>query len=366
MFIGTRRILTLILFIGVLFSDLSSQEHEPVSLFFFYETGCPHCARVNKFLSERIETTYRVNIVSYEVHVPENAKLLNRFATHYGKELSTPVVVVGDTLINGDTRESFRDIEYAVRRAIRDNRISPLSILDDGSGIQNSVTVSAVIVAAAVDAVNPCAFAVLTLLLGTILVARKSRKQVIRAGIAFTCSTYISYLLMGLGLFAVVRISGLEQTIYIVVAFLAILIGLVNIKDYFWYGKGFSLEMPEKWRPQVKKITSGVTSAAGAFGIGFVVSLFLLPCSSGPYIVIIGMLSNSATRVQSVFLLILYNLIFVLPFIIITFAVGYGFTTTARVEKKRQQALKKLHLVTGVVMCLIGIGLVFIVASNSI
>jgi len=223
-----------------------------------------------------------------------------------------------------------------------------------------------VIGAAAVDAINPCACAVLTLLLGTILIAKRSKKQVIRAGLAFTTSTYISYFLMGVGLFFTIRITGIQYYIYIGVSILAILIGLINMKDYFWYGKWLSLEVPETWRPKVKKITSGVTSIPGAFGVGFIVSVFLLPCSSGPYIVIIGILSNSATRMQSVFLLILYNLIFVLPFLIITYAVGYGLTTTAKVEKIRQEKLKKLHLATGIVMCLIGLGLILIVITDNI
>lgn len=360
------KILYAILLTVISISLVVAQDSTLTTLLFFYEAGCPHCARVDKFLQNRIKTTYPIEISYYEVHDPQNAVLFTRLSNLFNTEIKTPVVFVGDTIINGDTRESLRDIEVAVRKALRENTASPLSKLDVKTDLKYKITIPAVIVAAAVDAVNPCAFAVLTLLLGTILVAKRSRKQVIRAGIAFTCSTYISYLLMGLGLFVAIRITGIQYYIYIGVAILAILIGLVNIKDYFWYGKWFSLEVPEIWRPKVKKITSSVTSIPGAFAVGFAVSIFLLPCSSGPYIVIIGMLSNSATRLQSLFLLILYNLIFIVPFLLITFAVGYGLTTTARVEKIRQEKIKKMHLVTGVVMCLIGIGLVFIVASNSI
>ena len=89
--------------------------------------------------------------------------------------------------------------------------------------------------------------------------------------------------------------------------------------------------------------------------MGLVISLFLLPCTSGPYIVIIGMLSNVATRLQAVWMLLLYNIIFVMPFVIITLAVGLGFTTTARVEIWRQQRLPQFHFITGVVMFVLGI-----------
>lgn len=345
---------------------VSAQDNVSTTLLFFYEAGCPHCAKVDKFLQDRIKTTYPVEINYYEVHDSQNALLLNRLVHLYDSELKTPVVFVGDTLIKGDKRESFRDIEAAVRKALRENTASPLSKLDDKTDLKYKLTIPAVVGAAAVDAVNPCAFAVLTLLLGTILVVKKSKRQVIHAGLAFTCSTYISYLLIGLGLLVAIRITGIQYYIYIGVAILAILIGLMNIKDYFWYGKWFSMDVPEAWRPKVKKITSSVTSVPGAFSVGFAVSIFLLPCSSGPYIVIIGMLSNSATRLQSIFLLILYNLIFILPFLLITFAVGYGLTTTARVEKIRQEKIKKMHLATGIIMFLIGIALIVIVLTGNI
>jgi len=366
MFIRTRRILTLILFIGVLFSDLLSQEHEPVSLLFFYEAGCPHCARIDKFLQERIKSIYSVEIQYHEVHDPQNAILLSRLADFYNVEMKTPVVLIGDTLVAGDKRESIIDMEAAVRKALRENNGSPLKLINSEKDLKLTVTVPAVLAAAAVDAVNPCAFAVLTLLLGTILVARKSKKQVISAGLAFSCSIFISYLLLGLGLYVVIQFTEIQYYIYVGVAVLSILIGIINIKDFFWYGKGLTLEVPRAWHPKIKKITSGVTSVPGAFIIGFAISIFLLPCSSGPYIVVIGMLSNIVFRMRAVALLLLYNLIFIIPFVLITLAVGYGLATTARVEKLRQSKVRKMHLMTGIIMLLIGITLIIIVATGNV
>ena len=216
------------------------------------------------------------------------------------------------------------------------------------------------------DAINPCACAVLVLLLGTILVGKKSRRHVIRAGLAFTLSTFISYLLMGMGLFFVISIAGIQNYIYIGVSVLAVLIGLGNIKEYFWPEKWFNMEVPGSWRPKIKEITTGITSIPGAFGIGFLVSVFLLPCTSGPYIVVIGMLSESSTRISAFGLLVLYNLIFVFPFIAITLGVGYGLTTTARIEKMRLAKRQKIHLITGLIMFTIGAGLLVLVRTGNI
>ena len=71
------------------------------------------------------------------------------------------------------------------------------------------------------------------------------------------------------------------------------ILGALNIKDYFAYKKGsFATEMPLWMRPQVKKVINKMTSPAGAFVIGFLVTLFLLPCTIGPYIVASGLLAE--------------------------------------------------------------------------
>jgi cytochrome c biogenesis protein CcdA len=96
----------------------------------------------------------------------------------------------------------------------------------------------------------------------------------------------------------------------------------------------------------------------GAFLIGFVVSLFLLPCTSGPHIVILGLLAKTSTRAGAIPLLLLYNFIFVLPMLIITMAIAKGMTTTKKAEEWRQGKLRVLHLIAGIII--LGLGLVML------
>lgn len=214
----------------------------------------------------------------------------------------------------------------------------------------------AVIGAALADSINPCEFAVLVILLTTILAANGKLKALL-AGLAFSLSIYISYFLMGLGLFSAIQATGLSYVFYWIVAILAILVGLFNLKDYLWYGKWFIMEVPISWRPRMKVLIRSVTSVPGAFLIGFVVSLFLLPCTSGPYIVILGLLAKAATRSYAIMLLLLYNLIFILPMILITLGIYFGFTTTEQAEEWRRRKLKFLHLITGIIILLLGVGM---------
>ena len=210
------------------------------------------------------------------------------------------------------------------------------------------------------DAINPCAFAVLTLLLITVQIASRTtgdHKRSLKAGLAFSASIFISYYLMGLGLYSVIGTVGLPDIFMKVIGVLAILVGLLNLKDYFWYGKGFVMEVPMSWRPRMKKLIRSVTSPTGAFFAGFVVSLCLLPCTSGPYIVVTGMLGSTATFHTALWMLLLYNLIFISPMILITFAVYKGLDPE-KLEKVRKGKIKLLHLIAGLIM--LGMGIVIL------
>lgn len=219
-----------------------------------------------------------------------------------------------------------------------------------------SLTLPAVILAAFIDSINPCEFAVLIILLATISAAYSKRKA-LYAGLAFISAIYISYLLMGIGLYSTIAAFGISYIFYLVVSILAIIIGLFNLKDYLWYGKWFRMEVPLTWRPRLNILVKSVTSVPGAFIIGILVSLFLLPCTSGPYIVILGLLSQATTRIYALSLLLLYNLIFILPMLAITLIIYFGVNTTEGLERWRMRQLRTLHLIAGIIMICLGIGM---------
>ena len=360
---------------AVLFVLTLSLTASGTTLVFFYEEGCPHCARVEAFL-ERIQPDYpQLEIVRYSVREEESLDLLNQLLEAYGipgLSWSTPVIFIGEVADVGGTfyrpgqepqpltglAEELA-LEDAIREAIAQNAPSPLTKVEGGKGkgLAEKLTIPAVVLAAAADSVNPCTFAVLVLLLGTLLVAGR-RGKVLQAGLAFVSAIYISYFLMGIGIFTAIQTAGVQRPFILAVSSLAILLGLWNIKDYFAYGKWFTIEVPQRWRPLVKRLTSSVVSVPGAFAVGVLDSLFLLPCSSGPYIAILGLLSKTTTRTTGILYLLFYNLIFVLPLLLITLGVHFGFTTTARAERWRSQRLGKLHLISGVVMFLLGVGMI--------
>jgi len=213
------------------------------------------------------------------------------------------------------------------------------------------------------DSVNPCAIAVLTMVLITILIQNpEKKKKVLLAGLAFSLSVFIGYLFYGVvivGFFNSFAELLRENSMFLYngLAILAMIIGALNIKDYFFYKKGsFATEMPIWMRPKVKKIIDKMTSPLGAFLIGFLVTIFLLPCTIGPYIIASGLLSELGI-LKSIPWLIYYNLLFILPMIIITFIVYFGFSRVEDVSGWKERNIKILHLIAGILLFIVGVAL---------
>jgi cytochrome c biogenesis protein CcdA len=220
-----------------------------------------------------------------------------------------------------------------------------------------------ILLTALVDAVNPCEFAVLTMVLVSILIANPdNRKKVLYSGLTFSLAIFIGYFVYGLIIIEVFK--GFEVfsriiSIYItkIIAVLAILLGILNIKDFISYKPGgFATEMPMKLRPLAKLYIKKITSPIGAFFIGFFVTLFLVPCTMGPYLIALEILS-SLTFIETIPWLILYNLIFILPMILITCLVYFGLSTTEKLTEWKEKKIKYIHLLAGILLVILGIGI---------
>lgn len=331
------------------------QAQSKPNIYFFYGTGCPHCALAEEFfLKENLYSRYPID--KREIYFNrENALLFNVLMDRLQvppEGRGVPMVVMGDIVIMGDAPIIDTFVAEADTFLQKNSTEPKIETQNKPAEHTLNLTLPAVIIGALVDAINPCEFAVLIILMTTIL-ATDNAKKAFRAGLAFSASIFISYFLMGLGLYKALSIGNTTAWFFKIIGLIAIALGLANLKDYFWYGKGFLMEVPMSWRPSLKKLIHSVTNPTGAFFIGFLVSLFLLPCTSGPYIVILGMLAKNTLDAQAILYLTLYNLIFVSPMILISWAVYKGFNPT-KAEEIRQKRLRTLHLIAGVVMLTMG------------
>lgn len=348
---NTKCSLLLLVFVLIAGASLASAQ-ETTCVYYFEGNGCQHCARVDKFF-EGLGEQGGVDIHTFEIYDNRtNLLLLNDYFDAYGvgeNERGIPVVFIGEDHLIGDG-----PIIEGWQRAVEENSGAECPGLAGEETELDSLSIATVVGAALVDSINPCAIAVLLILMGALLAAG-NKKRALFAGVAFTVSIYIAYFLFGLGLFSALKFSGLSYWFYKIIGLLAIIIGLANIKDFFWYGGGgFVMEIPRSWRPKLKEMLGKVTSPLGAFLIGFVVCLFELPCTGGPYIVILGLLADRSTLLSSIPILLLYNLVFILPLLLITALIAFGFSDVKKANEWKDSHLRVLHLIAGIVMLVLG------------
>jgi glutaredoxin len=252
-----RKILMIMAAFALFFTWIPTvQAAEQLDAVFFHGQGCQHCAK-SESLFEKLEAVHpELEVHRYEVYFnDENRDLMFDYGRIFDAEVEgVPMIFISNQVITGHKPDELTDLvercleigcpstldlyAAAIAEEAGSNGNEPTGSKDEPSEALKKLTIPAVISAAAVDAINPCAFAVLILLITAVL-SGGSRRRAAMAGFAFIASIFISYFLMGLGLYSAIAAAGISRTFYIVIAVLAIFIGLFNLKDYLWYGKWF-------------------------------------------------------------------------------------------------------------------------------
>ena len=170
-------------------------------------------------------------------------------------------------------------------------------------------------------------------------------------GLLYIGAVFVTYLVAGLLLLPLIQKLGSFSVVsYYVLAGIIALAGLLEMKDFFWYGKGISLSIAPKESKRIKMYVAKATdSPFTALFLGMFVALVELPCTGFAYLAVLGLISLSGITINSVVLLVMYNLIFVLPLIIILWLVYKGMSTK-KFEKWRQKHKKWMRLAIGTML----------------
>ncbi|MFQ5620479.1 MAG: cytochrome c biogenesis CcdA family protein [Candidatus Nanoarchaeia archaeon] len=207
---------------------------------------------------------------------------------------------------------------------------------------------------AAVDSINPCAIGVLVLLIAALLKIQNPKRMLL-AGSIYISVVYITYFIAGIGLLYFIQQWGIADIVGMIVAILIILGGMVEIKDFLWYGVGFSLTIPPSYVSTIKKWANKGTIPAMVV-LGFFVAAVELPCTGGPYLAIMSLLARG-TYSTAIYYLLIYNLVFILPLVAILI-LAYSGTRIGAIKKWKMEHRHYMRLATGIVMILLGLLLI--------
>jgi cytochrome c biogenesis protein CcdA len=344
-----------------------AQSARPFPLLLFLKPGCQLCSRAELDL-KAIEREIPLAVTRISMAETQSKALLEAVERELGvveeNRLVPPTVVIGRTVLIG------KGVTYeAMLAALRagDPSATPVwETVDAGEGkrgiLERFARLSPLTVVGAglLDGVNPCAFATLIFFLSYLSVAGRKGRDLLIVGGAFTVAVFGTYLAVGLGAFSVINkltfLASVARWVFGITFVFALVLGCLSLWDWNLARKGrlkdIALQLPEA----LKKRIHGVirerarvkNMALAAFVTGFLVSILELACTGQVYLpTILFVVQQAELRAHAVGYLILYNLMFIFPLVIV-FALAYTGVTSARFNEWMQRHAATVKLATAI------------------
>lgn len=318
---------------------------------YFYSVTCSHCQAVAEDgILDRVALMDGVSVEKYETTGPVNREKYLDYLDQFDIERGgIPFLVIEQggefSYMMGDT-PIIEDLE--------DSIVNFRSYKGDGvSVVRGDLSLWVVVAAALIDSINPCAFGVLLFLMA-VLLSMGSAKRALRSGMIYTFVIFLVYFAAGLGIMRFASDFLVLDGVKIFVGIVILIMAAIELKDFFWEGKGFSLAIPKGVKPWLEKYARRGTLLS-LIVLGVLVALVELPCTGGIYLAILSLIADSGAK--GMFYLVLYNVIFVLPLILISYFVYRGVKVEA-VNDWVQKNKRFMRLGAGIV--LLGLGLLLL------
>ncbi len=208
-------------------------------------------------------------------------------------------------------------------------------------------------VAALIDSINPCAFSILLLTIGFLLSLGKIRSRIVIIGGAYVAGIFFVYILIGLGILQTLHLFDTPHFMARVGAVFLILLGSINLINELVPSFPVKLRIPQSVHGKMAGLMERA-SLPTAFFLGILVGLCEFPCTGGPYLMVLGLLHDQGTYIAGVGYLLLYNLIFILPLVVILL-IASDSALVDRVYVWKKSMTGNMRIGAGIAM--IGLGL---------
>ncbi|MFZ1828620.1 MAG: thioredoxin family protein [Candidatus Competibacteraceae bacterium] len=352
-----------------------------VPLYFFWSETCPHCLAAHPFIEAIPNKRPWVIVHALEVsRQRENAQRFIALAESLGQTanavpalIACGVMEVGwdDATTTGAALlrrldECHAQAQQPAGQPVPATPAEPLKI---NLPLLGAVTADALslptftLVLAGLDAFNPCAFFVLLFLL-SLLAHQKSRFRMALIGGIFVLTSGLMYFAFMAAWLNVFQLLGALTWITLAAGLLAILVGIINIKDFFAFERGLSLSIPESRKPDIYRRARAILNAenlpamlGATIVLAIAANFYELLCTAGFPMVYTRLLTLSELSPGGRYAyLAFYNLIYVVPLALIVFA----FVRTLGAHKLTERGGRLLKLLSGLMM--LGLGLVLAIA----
>ena len=346
-----------------------SSVNYPVHLAYFYEAGCHDCDKA-KIILKDISEKYPENLIlkSFDINITENTELaeslgeLNQMPEE--ERLLVPVIFIGDDYLFRDAI-TFDNLDKLIQKYSTTETVPPwgkvkekdLTAQDRLIARFQSFGLAAVAVSGLIDGINPCAFASIIFFISYLTLVNRKGREILWVGGIFTLSVFLTYFLIGTGALKMITTLSflplIRKIFILVTAALALILGVVSLYDYLQFKKkgttkDAKLQLPSFLKNMIHsairknvKLSNYILMAAVT---GFIVSLLELACTGQIYLPTIMFISTIPDlKVNALFYLLFYNLMFVVPLVLV-FSFTYWGTTSAQWAALTQKNFGKIKM----------------------
>lgn len=305
---------------------------------YYGELGCAHCDsfKASALPAAELASGVQVRLELYDILSAEGYKRCESRLAELGYGFKVfPVLILGNNAYQGNAAieaqllpELKHYAEFGAFRARLAGLPADISaVAQPGRPLASAMRWAAlpIFLAGLVDGINPCAFTTLLFFMSYLGLRGGGRKRMALAGLAFAAGVFISYFILGLGLFNVLRLGGrltaLRLALKLIMSGLTALFCTLSIRDIILFKRGkpmdMALKLPDALRARIgRSIRAGVRSAAffsGLFATGAVVALLELACTGQVYFPAIAIMVQTDASWLGIGSLVLYNMAFITP-----------------------------------------------------
>lgn len=214
------------------------------------------------------------------------------------------------------------------------------------------------LVSALLDSVHPCSFSILLITIAFLFGIQMSREKILKLGGTYIIGIFTAYFLIGLGILKVLHLFNTPHFMGKLGATLLIVFGVINLVNRFFPRFRIKLKIPGVAHGVMSKLMDKASFPA-VFGLGLLVGICQFPCMGGPYLMVIGLLRDQVTYLGGFGYLMLYNLILIIPLVVVLF-ISAKKEMVDKVQIWKRDNIEGLKLWTGIAMIIIGILIFFI------
>jgi thiol-disulfide isomerase/thioredoxin len=346
-----------------------SSVNYPVYLAYFSEPGCHDCDKA-KIVLKDISEKYPENLIlkSFDISLSEDVELAEALGELYQmpeeERLLVPVIFLGDDYLFRDAI-TFDNLDGLIQNYLTTETLAPwekvkekdLTAQERLIARFQSFGLAAVAVSGLIDGINPCAFASIIFFISYLTLINRKGREILWIGGIFTLSVFLTYFLIGNGALKMITSLSflpLVRKIFVLVTVaLALILGVVSLYDYLQFKKkgttkDAKLQLPSFLKNLIHfairknvRLSNYILMAAVT---GFIVSLLELACTGQIYLPTIMFISTIPDlKVNALFYLLFYNLMFVVPLVLV-FSFTYWGTTSAQWAALTQKNFGKIKI----------------------